>query len=392
MSAVLDYQQYGQLPHRKPLPTGPSHAAAYSTSGPLYPQTLTTTHSRTRTTSSSVFPPQPQQQQQHPVQPITYTSTPPMATQPFNTSTRRTLSNATSSTSSSAAASSLARAPTNTTSYASSIRRSTSSRSTTPTSYVALMRKQKATVWCDRAQHEDPRILAQQRAAKHRAQMEVVGGHNAARISTSSGGGVRSKIRHHGAVKASTYTAANLSGAGVPMRLSASEVDEGESEDERDYSGGRFSAHRRNGSRQSSLGSGRAASAVYGVHGQQGQGQRYSSGSTPPSAQSYSPVEGEGGMGYLAEEETPGPDMYKSQTDYFDPGRASGGGSGSGSGSGSSEERFGDVGGLPERSAERDQLQLRQTSEELRRRGSVDDRTMTMSGVRLFVANPDLSD
>jgi len=27
---------------------------------------------------------------------------------------------------------------------------------------------------------------------------------------------------------------------------------------------------------------------------------------------------------------------------------------------------------------------------EMRRRGSVDDRTMTMSGVRLFVANPDI--
>ena len=31
------------------------------------------------------------------------------------------------------------------------------------------------------------------------------------------------------------------------------------------------------------------------------------------------------------------------------------------------------------------------TADELRRRGSVDDRTMTMSGaVRLFVANPDM--
>jgi hypothetical protein len=32
-------------------------------------------------------------------------------------------------------------------------------------------------------------------------------------------------------------------------------------------------------------------------------------------------------------------------------------------------------------------------SDDLRRRGSVDDRTMTMSGAgRLFIANPDLSD
>jgi hypothetical protein len=32
------------------------------------------------------------------------------------------------------------------------------------------------------------------------------------------------------------------------------------------------------------------------------------------------------------------------------------------------------------------------SEEELKRRGSVDDRTMTMSGVRLFVANPDMDD
>jgi len=34
----------------------------------------------------------------------------------------------------------------------------------------------------------------------------------------------------------------------------------------------------------------------------------------------------------------------------------------------------------------------RDSADDLRRRGSVDDRTTTMSGVRLFVANPDLSD
>jgi hypothetical protein len=31
-------------------------------------------------------------------------------------------------------------------------------------------------------------------------------------------------------------------------------------------------------------------------------------------------------------------------------------------------------------------------ADELRRRGSVDERTTTMTNVRLFVANPDLSD
>jgi hypothetical protein len=69
------------------------------------------------------------------------------------------------------------------------LRRSTSSRSGTlsqPTGYVALMRRQKATVWCERAQHKDPRLLAQQRAAKIRATMEVVRGPGTGRIGTSS--------------------------------------------------------------------------------------------------------------------------------------------------------------------------------------------------------------
>ena len=41
--------------------------------------------------------------------------------------------------------------------------------------YVTTLRKQRATVWCERAQTEDPRIMAAQRAAKARATMEVTG-------------------------------------------------------------------------------------------------------------------------------------------------------------------------------------------------------------------------
>jgi hypothetical protein len=37
-------------------------------------------------------------------------------------------------------------------------------------------------------------------------------------------------------------------------------------------------------------------------------------------------------------------------------------------------------------------MQSAKDPDELRRRGSVDERNMTMTGVRLFVANPDLSD
>jgi len=297
--------------------------------------------------------------------------------------TRRTLSNATSSTSSTSTGTGIQnRAPPST--YASSIRRSTSSRSTSttasPTSYVALMRKQKATVWCDRAQHEDPRILAAQRQAKMRAVMEVAGNQrhiaNTGRTSTSNSGiagGVRSKIRHHGAVKASAYNAANLSGAGVPMRLSASEVDEGDSgDDEPRY-------HQRTGSGRSSLGSGNRG--YVSSHLATG-GRGYSNGSTPAG---HSPVES---MGDLVEEETPvpGDGNYVQSDDYFgQPGGQGGSGS-----SGETEAKFGGIGGLP---VTRQRAETaRKTSDELRRRGSVDERTTTMTAGRLFVANPDLSD
>lgn len=238
------------------------------------------------------------------------------------------------------------------------------------------MRKQKATVWCDRAQHEDPRILAAQRQAKQRAVMEVAGNqrHIAAsgRTSTSSSGiagGVRSKIRHHGAVKASAYNAANLSGAGVPMRLSASEVDEGDSgDDEPRY-------HQRSGSGRSSLGSGnRGYTSSHLAAG----GRGYSNGSTPAG---HSPVES---MGDLVEEETPMPSAQGD--DYF----AQPGGQGGSGSSGEAEAKFGGIGGLPV-SRQRAES-ARKTSEELRRRGSVDERTTTMTAGRLFVANPDLSD
>ena len=59
------------------------------------------------------------------------------------------------------------------------------------------------------------------------------------------------------------------------------------------------------------------------------------------------------------------------------------------------EKSFGGIGGLPQKSAAWQQAEAerqKKVSDDLRRRGSVDDRTMTMGGGRLFVANPDLSD
>ncbi len=100
-------------------------------------------------------------------------------------------------------------------------------------SYVAMLRKQKATVWCDRSQYEDPRASAMQKAARIRAEREIIG--SAGRTSTGGSGsftgGTRAKMRHH--IKNQTavgYGPVELVGGvgAVPMRLSASEVGEGE--------------------------------------------------------------------------------------------------------------------------------------------------------------------
>lgn len=371
MSATMMMNPTQQLPHRKPIPGKASYnnlqQPQQQQPAQQYAQYAANQYSQARVTSntkpSSGSPP---------VVDNRASSVYSLQPQPYNPSTRRTLSNATSSSTSTGAG--LQRAPTTSTMP----RRSTSSRSNSsasPTSYVALMRKQKATVWCDRAQHEDPRILAAQRAAKMRAAMEVAGGsHHGGRVSTSSSQpssvGIRSKIRHHGAPKASTYSGANMSGAGVPMRLSASEVDEENDSDDEDSR--YMNYHQRNGSGRSSLGSGRANNSFLN-----------SNGSTPASG--HSPIGGS--MGDLKEEETPvSNDSNTKDGDYF---QQSGGSGGSGD-SAEAEQSFGKVGRLPQARSRAESQRM--TSEELRRRGSVDDRTMTMSGVRLFVANPDLSD
>ena len=256
----------------------------------------------------------------------------------------------------------------------------------TPTSYVALMRKQKATVWCDRSQHEDPRMVAQAKTAKMRAAMEIIGGNAQGRSSMSgsmgSGSlGVRSKIRHHGAPKAVGYSSANLVGSGVPMRLSASEVgDEDNSDDDADSQRNQY--HHRTGSGRSSLVSNQRLAAF----NQRPLG-RLSQGSTPPSGQGSSPADGLTGPAETAE--TPVPSIQKPAGDYFQHPSGNGG-------SASSSEReasFGNVGDMNAPHVSSTRKDNGKSIEELNRRGSVDERAATMRGaVRLFVANPDLSD
>jgi len=216
-------------------------------------------------------------------------------------------------------------------------------------------------VWCDRSQAEDPRILAAQRIAKERAEREValLPGQSGTGVGTarrtppnSTAGsftsGVARKIRHHGAQKATTY-AGNLVGAGVPMRLSASEVDDDEEEGP--------------GERLGSLG--RAEEdwdAQFYAAGRSGLGHgRSASGNSRADTLTLGSE-----MESLAEE-TP---LARPRNDYFtDP------------------KRSGSDSDSPLDDDEREKRE-----DDLRRRGSVDDRAMTMSGVRLFVANPDSDD
>lgn len=215
-------------------------------------------------------------------------------------------------------------------------------------------------------------------------------GPNGGNGSSSFGGGVARKIRHHGKPGATSFntSGANMAGTGVPMRLSASEVEDEDpqfqlNDWDREAWGmdtmGRPVNHRRTGSSRSSLGSGTRVSA--------GPPRVSTASSTPTSSHSRSPSE-------TLNEETPVPSSSQGN-EYFQ--RARGlqrGGSGSSSSNSERENSFGGLADIPEseRFERVGDRTTRDGADDLRRRGSVDDRTTTMSGVRLFVANPDLSD
>jgi hypothetical protein len=171
-----------------------------------------------------------------------------------------------------------------------------------------------------------------------------------------------------------------MAGAGVPLRLSATEIeDDDEFENEvgggapyqagfggRDddwgvdpsfYGSSRApESHRRTGSGRSSDGS--RSNTL---------GDRYALPPVlPPNGHNRSTSDGP--MDRL-DEKTPIATNFGSDRDYFTTTRKDSNAS------------------TPEDDEEREKRE-----DELRRRGSVDDRAMTMSGVRLFVANPDLDD
>ncbi|KAI1818093.1 hypothetical protein GGS20DRAFT_389443 [Poronia punctata] len=350
---------------------GPEYTAGRRSLEPA----LQYSYSRTPTTSSGPYAAQQYQQQQYPPQNAGPMPTHLQQPQASMGHARRSPSvNTFSTTSSHPPPAAFRTSPTN------DIRRSTSSRSTTnqQTSYVAFLRKQKATVWCDRAQPEDQRLLAQQRAAKQRAALEVNARSSMQTRSTSgiSGPGkVVTKFRHHGKPGVVGYTPENnyVGVGGVPLRLSATEVEGEDSED--DDTSSRRLHHRRTGSSgRSSTASGRRG-MQYRTSGSIGQGsKRWSPNDTP-----------DRGSMMDEPEYRPGDDrLERAQSTH----------------SGSSAER---ADALPElgtsgaaKLASNSKLNAALTREksvknpeELRRRGSVDERTMTLTSGRLFIANPD---
>ena len=412
---MVDYHRGGALPaalapgHRKPLPPAKVPVNQYqvdqhfqhSPQAYSFPPSLPTKppqfsgaqqsdpslfiHSRSRTASSSVFPIQ------------ATTPSPPNSSNPHRRFSSQTSTNGISNNQSTPTMTSnqyqyhIQRSGTNNSANSTAPRRSTSSRSSSTllisTSYVALMRKQKATVWCDRSQTPDLRVSAAQKAAKHRAALEVNGA-GSGHAPTIANGKVRS-------TKAGIYVPANLSGVSVPVRLSANEMlgDEDEEPHDGKSTGDTASAtarmHNRSGSGRSSMQSGKYPSG-YPRTGQAGDGGRFSTSSTPPS--------GNEGIGSSSPPPTNHAHVRPPEKDYFTT--SMGGGSGTKSetpssrGESGEEDRFGEAGELrgPSRqSAVAMAAEQAKKAEELRRRGSVDERSMTMGGKgRLFVANPDL--
>lgn len=120
------------------------------------------------------------------------------------------------------------------------------------------------------------------------------------------------------------------------------------------------------------------------------QSYRYSQGSLRTSGQGASPTENIPEL-----EETPVTSHYNHahsvevEGDYFSQHPADHGG-GSGSSSSELESNFGSVGQMKGPMSSRDVGKSR--IDDLRRRGSVDERSNTMGGGRLYVTNPDLSD
>ena len=190
------------------------------------------------------------------------------------------------------------------------------------------------------------------------------------RTSTLSSGGVVGKIRHGGVPKAPGYVPANMSGAGVPMRLSANEMLGDEEEDQGYVRGDNPMLAGRSGSGKSST-----HSTQYRSGYPRPDVGRFSSNSTPPSGEGSPSARDR-----IPEEVQQTPDNLK--TEYFATREKQDSGD---------EDSFGALGELAGPNSALIAAKNAKNAEDLRRRGSVDERTMSMgAGVKLFVANPDV--
>jgi hypothetical protein len=317
-------------------------------------------HQRNRTTSSTALPDAGGHSNRHPHKHFQHRPGHHVAPSVPSVSAghqvpSRKLSNATTSTSSTGG-----NYPKYTMSSISDIHRSSSSRSApVQLGYVALMRRQKGTVWCDRAQPEDPRLLAQKRAAKQRAYMELHEG-SSGRTGTLGSG----KIRHSGK-SVPGFAPSTLVGATVPVRLSANEIGDDDGDDH-SSEGGFY--HRRTASGRSSMGSIQRYPSGY----------QRPQGKTPPNEQADIPEVAETAPAGETRDHEGGETVSKEDDTSVDKD--------------AEENDFGGVGDLSAPPAADAVMQKSKKAEDLRRRGSVDERTSTMTGVRLFVANPDNDD
>jgi hypothetical protein len=188
------------------------------------------------------------------------------------------------------------------------------------------------------------------------------------RTSTLSSGGVVGKIRHGGVPKAPGYVPANMSGAGVPMRLSANEMLGDEEEDLGYGPGDNAMVHGRSGSGKSSTSSAKYRSG----YPRPDQG-RFSAASTPSGDGSPTAKD------RIPEESNAASDV---KTNYYATREKQ---------DSTDEDSFGELREMVGPNSAAQAAAKAKTNEDLRRRGSVDERTMSMgAGVKLFVANPDV--
>lgn len=172
-------------------------------------------------------------------------------------------------------------------------------------------------------------------------------------------GSLAGKIRHGGVAKAPHYTAPNTIGAGVPTRLLAFDM-QGEEESEGRVLGDNSMTHARTGSGKSSINS------------------KYRSGY--PRAGLTPPDGGSPAHEDIPEAgETPMPEPQKEN--YFE--HVSKPSSGS-----DEEDSFGELKEMTGPNSKQHALDQK-SQDDLMRRGSVDERTSTMTRQRLFITNPD---